>query len=173
MAHTDNTCSYTSEVNSDITQRIKDNDQLELKTFEYTDHKLHDLEHETDPDNNFFVNNNICYYYTDEQYNQNIESNGKLSIIHFNSRSLSANFNNIREYLHTFTNPFNIIAISETWIDNEKDIDFELDGYELRSKNRPNKGGGGAAIYVDTTLHFSVVESMTTVVDNLLESITI
>ena len=60
------------------------------------------------------------------------------------------------ENIYIFTNPFNIIAISETWINNEKDIDFELDGYELRYKNRPNKGGGGVAIYVDTSYNYAL-----------------
>lgn len=54
-----------------------------------------------------------------------------LRVIHFNSRSLYANFNNTKNYLCTFYKPFNVIAISETWIDTEKGIDFELDGYEL------------------------------------------
>ena len=134
------------------------------------------MEHDIDPDNNFFLNinnDNKCCYYTDDQYNRDITSKGKLSIIHFNSRSMYANFNNIKEYVNTFTQPFNIIAISETWINTDKGIDFELNGYELRYNNRKNKGGGGVAIYVDVSLNFRVLDCMTTVVDNLLECITI
>lgn len=36
-----------------------------------------------------------------------------------------ANFNNMKNYLHTFSQPFSIIAISETWVSTEKGIDFE------------------------------------------------
>lgn len=52
-------------------------------------------------------------------------------------------------------------------------MDFELEGYELRNINRKNKGGGGVAIYVDKNPNYKVIESMTTVVDSLLECITI
>ena len=47
-----------------------------------------------------------------------------------------------------------------------------MDGYELSYINGQNKGGGGA-IYVDKTLNFKVLESMTTVVDNVSECISI
>lgn len=91
----------------------------------------------------------------------------EMSLIHYNSRSLYANFNSIKEYLKQFTKPFTIIAISETWINVDKGMKFELEGYELNCINRKNKSGGGVAIYVDKTLNYKVVESMTTVIDNL------
>ena len=115
MTHVERTHSFTFE---DLRSMMNnDQDQQELKTFDYIDYNSQDLEKDIDPDNNFFdtINNN-CRYYTDDQYNKMIKSNGKLSIIHFNSRSLYANFNNIKDYLHRFSEPFNIIAISETWI---------------------------------------------------------
>lgn len=159
MTHVERTHSFTFEDDDLRSMMNNDQDQQELKTFDYIDYNSQD------PDNNFFYTiNNNCRYYTDDQYNKIIKSNGKLSIIHFNSRSLYANFNNIKDYLHRFSEPFNIIAISETWINSEKGMDFELDGYEL---------GGGVAIYVDKTLNFKVLENMTAVVDNLLECNTI
>lgn len=53
-------------------------------------------------------------------------------------------------------------------MNNVKGTDFELEGCEFSFVNRPNKGGGGVAIYVGKTL-----EKMTAVVDNLLECITV
>ena len=89
MTHTDGMQSNTPGINTEIYQRIIEQDQLELKTCEYSDHNLPDLEHDIDPDNNFFLNinndNNILCYYTDDQYNRNITSKGKLSIFHFNN----------------------------------------------------------------------------------------
>ena len=81
----------------DIIQRINEHEHIELKQMEYTEHNALDLEQDINPDNNFFssLNNNCCYY-TDSQFNQNINVDGKLSIIHFNSRSLYANFVNIK-----------------------------------------------------------------------------
>lgn len=49
-------------------------------TFQYTDLKWLDLESDTDLDNNFFFNvNSDCYYYPDDQFNQTIKSDSKLS----------------------------------------------------------------------------------------------
>ena len=48
-----------------------------------------------------------------------------------------------------------------------------MDVYELSYINRQNKGWGGVAIYVDKTLNFKVLDSMATVVDNVLECISI
>lgn len=156
------------------TQWVDEHQQEELGVFEYTDDDNMGLEQDLDPNNNFLASlNSRCCYYTDEQFNQNINSQGKFSLIHFNSRSLYANFSNIKEYLQTFLQPFSIIAISETWINTEKGLDFELDGYKFMYNNRLNKRGGGVALYIHKSLNYRVLEGMTTVVDNLLECLTI
>ncbi|KAL7374674.1 hypothetical protein ABVT39_005135 [Epinephelus coioides] len=172
MTPSEKTHSPAAGDNDDTTLGILDHD-MELKTFQYTDHNTLDTENDIDPDNNFFstINNN-CYY-TDEQYNQTINTDNKLSIIHFNSRSMYANFSNIKDYLCQFIKPFNIIAISETRINVDKGVDFELDGYELSYINRENKSGGGVAVYVDISLNYRVVQNMSTATDNLFECITI
>ncbi len=174
MTLTDRTHSSTPRDSVHITQRITEHDELELSTFKYTEHQLQDLEHDIDPDNNFFssVNSN-CSYYTCEQYNQSINTDGKLSLIHVNSRSLYANFNYIREYLHELAQPLNIITTSETWINADKGIDFELDGYEFRYVIRQNKVGGGVAMYVDKNLKSKVLDNVSSAIDNILECITI
>lgn len=140
----------TSGGSNDITQITDDHDHLELKTVQDMDHNLLDLENDIDPENNFFSNiNDKCGYYTDELHNQTILTDNKWSIIHFNGRSLYANFSNIKDHSSQFTNPFKIIAVSETWIKADKGMDFELNGYELNFINRKNKSGGGVAMYVD------------------------
>lgn len=171
--HTERVHSFSPGDNSNTTQRINDHDNPELQTFQYTEHNLLDMEHDIDPDNYLFntINNNCCYY-TDEQYNQ-IHKDGKLSIIHINSRSLYANFASIKDYVNQFKQSFNIVAISETWINAEKGVDFELEGFEFVHMARQNKGGGGVAIYVDRNITFKVLESMSMVVDNMLECISI
>ena len=175
MTHyTNTTHSSTSGGVTQLSQRIADYDQLELKSGEYTEYKSLDIENDIDPDNNFFSNIiDNCYYYTQEQYNQSIKAEGKLSIIHFNCRSMYANFSKIKKYLQQFTNQFNIITLSETWINMENGVDFEMEGYEFNYINRNNKGGGGVAVYVDSNLNYTMVESMTTVIDNLVECLTI
>ena len=80
-----------------------------------------DFDNNIDPDNNLY--NDIetkCNYYTDNQFDamQAIGLLG-LSIIHFNARSLNANFVNIYDYLNGLSLNFDIIAISETWIQSD------------------------------------------------------
>ncbi|KAL7373405.1 hypothetical protein ABVT39_006045 [Epinephelus coioides] len=133
-----------------------------------------DIENDIDPENNFFHNiKNNCYYYTEEQFNNTIKSGNKISVIHFNSRSLYANFENIKYILSQIKQPFSIIAVSETWMNSERVIDFDLDGYELVYVNRKNKNGGGVALFVDRKFNFKVDEKLSVVVDNLLECVTI
>ncbi len=52
-------------------------------------------------------------------------------------------------------------------------MDFELEGYEMVCKNREVKNGGGVALFVDKNLIYKVVEKITTVVDNVLECVSI
>lgn len=73
--------------------------------------------------------------------------------------------NSIREYLGQLKKIY-IIAISETSINTEKCVDFEIDGYKLNYANRVKRSGGGV-------MNYKVVESMTTVVDDLLLCITV
>lgn len=134
------------------------------------------INHDIDPENNFFKNVNTCRYYTEEQFNNDITLDRCISIIHFNSRSLYANFNHIKEYLSKFTTPFNVIAVSESWLCSERGMEFELEGYELHFMNRKRqtkKTGGGTVLYVDKRLRHKIVESMTTAIEDICECVTI
>nr|XP_055059783.1 uncharacterized protein LOC129443303 [Misgurnus anguillicaudatus] len=149
-------------------------ENLNLKTFNHTDYKMYDIENDIDPENHFYntVNINCCEYYTEEQFNKNVDMEGALSILHFNSRSLYRNFVQIKDYVCQF-NKFNVIAVSETWLDNEKVEDVELEGYKLFTINRVNKKGGGVALYVDTALRCKLIKSMSLTIENILECLTI
>ncbi len=82
-----------------------------------------------------------------------------MSIIHFNSRSLYANYQNMKEYLNQFKKPFSVTAISETWLSSEKGADFQLKGYEFNYVNRKNKKGG-VALYIHNGFKYKVAENM-------------
>lgn len=58
-------------------------------------------------------------------------------------------FYSSKYYLSPFKKAFNIIAITEIWINVETDSEFFLKGYRFhctKSINRP--GGGGMAVFV-------------------------
>ena len=68
-----------------------------------------------------------CRYYTSAQCSTNFSSASnirpnKLSVIHFNARSLKANLSKIKDTIRRMEYKFQIIAISETWL-NENNWD--------------------------------------------------
>ena len=91
-------------------------------------------------------------YYNEEQFNALIDAKNDFTILHINARSLYKNFENIKNYLMNFSKPFNIIALTETWGDEDKGMLFELEGYKFLYLNRSGKTGGGVAIYIDRNL---------------------
>ena len=133
-----------------------------------------EFEQDIDPEQNFL--NSIksqSSYFTDQQFNSEITHDQGISIIHFNSRNLYANFQNVKEYLWKFKNPFNIIAISETWINLERGDDFSLLGYNFHCVNRKDGKGGGVALFIDECLEYKVHENLCIVIDEVMECITI
>ena len=70
------------------------------------------------------INNQFNY---DNIPNQ-IHTNSNISIIHFNARSLIKLFNSITNYLYSLHHKFDIIVISETWLNEyNKDLYFIVD----------------------------------------------
>lgn len=66
-----------------------------------------------------------------------------------------------------------MIAITETWITEEKGVNFELDGYEFNYISRVNKKGGGVALYVDTRYDYIIVDNLKSIIENVMECITV
>lgn len=58
-------------------------------------------------------------------------------------------------------------------MNDERGMDFAHEGYKLICMNRRSNNGGGVAMYVNVNHNYKVVENMSTVVDNVLERITI
>lgn len=141
---------------------------------EYTDHRIYDFENDVDPENHVFNHiNDSCRYYSEELLNDSVELDKTLSLIHFNCRSLPKNFIKINEFLDSFKNKFKLIALSETWINEERDIDLHINGYDLHVNNRSNRSGGGVALYIDSNLKYRLVECLTVVIDDLMECIAV
>ena len=74
------------------------------------------------------------------------------SIIHFNARSMSANFNKLKSVLSSFDFMFDVNAVTETWLTDD-DLDcFHMDDYDDIHTCRSNRGGGGVALYINILL---------------------
>jgi hypothetical protein len=62
---------------------------------------------------------------------------------------VNKNINNILLLLNNLTIKFSVIAITETWIDNEYNQNIpQIPGYDCYSKPRTGKRGGGIALYI-------------------------
>ena len=87
----------------------------------------------------------------------------------FTESCIFANFAKIRNLIDELKTPFDIIAITETWLESDNYLDFLLNDYEFCHKNRLNKKGGGVAIYVHKTLNFKMQKNMSMVIDDVMD----
>lgn len=103
-----------------------------------------------------------CNYRSVEWYSSrhSKKHSSSLDIVHFNVRSLTKNKNKIEELLQELTKEPDIIAISESKL-NDKNIEqAELKNYHLENCNSLSNAGG-VAIYVNNFLRFSKIEKFT------------
>lgn len=114
-----------------------------------------------------------CEYYNDEQFNNSKMINAGFSVIHLNSRSMNSNFSKITDYLKRLNGQFSIIAVSETWLNDENKNNFQINGYELHWVNRSSKRGGGVALFANTEIRCKIKDTMSITVDGVMEMITI
>lgn len=139
-----------------------------------SDQEVHDFECDVDPGRHVFNSrNSTCCYYSEEQFAEQIVIDSMFSLIHFNCRSLYKNFDKINDYLHTLKGRFMMIALSETWMQEERGVVFHIDGYELYHINRTNKRSGGVALFVNEDLKCKQIQGMTMAIDDIMECISV
>jgi len=94
-------------------------------------------------------------------------SASNLNLLHINCRSMNKNFDKLQNLLDTMKAKFTIIAVTETWLSKTTDELYNLEGYNFTNISRTDKKGGGVALYIDTSLSFTVVRNLTFIRDNL------
>lgn len=108
-----------------------------MNDYEFSDSKLYDVNLITaDPFPDI-----ECEYYDEEKFNNSKMIKAGFSVIHLNSRSMNSNFSKITDYLKRLNGQFSIIAVSETWLNEENKNNFQINGYELYYVNRSSKRG--------------------------------
>lgn len=81
----------------------------------------------------------------------------QLKFMHINVRSLTANFNNFKDFVSG--SQWDIIAVTETWLDaNISSDSLNLNGYFFLRKDRASRGGG-VGLYVANYLKYDVIET--------------
>ena len=128
-----------------------------------------------DPDSNFLCNViKDSNYFTDEKLCNTLKNKNGLSIVHFNARSLNANFRNIEMYFSELDFKFDIIAVTETWFhENTHTSVFNIMGYDMYHVPRSGAKGGGVALYINSSLKCKKIESKSVCVEDIFECITV
>ena len=124
---------------------------LNFAPFSYSDKQYYDNE-KSDADNN--MHNKLLVnslYYTEEQCNNKFSrdkiSNQQFSIIHFYCRSLSSNYNNLKDSITALELKFDVIALSESWLsENDSDL-YHIDDYNMFSNHSEQKRWRGCIVH--------------------------
>ena len=86
---------------------------------------------------------------------QHFRNNG-LSILHLNIRGCRTNFLAFSSWLSVLNANFACIALTETNITEDKDVDFSIRGYKCENLYL----GHGIKLYIRQNLHYKIVESL-------------
>ena len=111
-----------------------------------------------------------CKYY-DNLSNLNICR--KLSIIHFNARSIPKNFDSITDYLLYLKINFMIIVITESWLTTSNKHLFNIPNYSSEHIVRNNKRGGGVSIFINNNIKYKLIDNLSLSVNDAYDMITI
>ena len=110
-----------------------------------------------------------CSYLFDK--NISCSGNNDFSILHFNSRSMNRNFDNIHNFISGIDHTFTVISISETWF-NENNVDMcDIENYVLINAPRPDRRSGGSALYIHNSVSYRIREDLKLTDNNHSESV--
>ena len=120
---------------------------------------------EIDADLNHFMNiypdlfnEDRSHYYDIDKFNSlECDPSFDLSVIHVNARSMSANFDQFYALFDLLRLKFDIICVSETWLDESVGHLFNFEGYNAFHSHRSTRGGG-SSIYVRDIHHCNIIE---------------
>ena len=150
--------------------------KLNFEPFNISNYNYCDFENEIDPNNNFYKNvSRNCKYLMVNECNCGQTINKQISFIHFNARNIKVNFDKIENLINDINIKFDIIAISETWLEpgDSQDALLRLDGYTMSHMERENRKGGGVAIYVSNSLDYRVINCMSVRINGVMECVTV
>jgi hypothetical protein len=115
-----------------------------------------------------------CDYFLEDSLNEKVESvynDGKsFSLIHTNIRSIPKNIASFDQYLSLLSIRFNVIAITETWLNENTASLYNIEHYSTISNHRKTKRGGGVALYIHDTLNYKLRPDLTKS-DSFIESL--
>ena len=120
-----------------------------------------------DPDLHFFNDHSETVsspYYTIDEFTcaSNSLSKNSFSILQINIRSMNKNFEKFEEYLNVVKGRFSIIALTETWCNNDRadqNSFWQIPNYTPIDQIRQTElKGGGTALFVHNNFDFKIVK---------------
>ena len=82
-----------------------------------------------------------------------------LSVLSINMRSLFNKFAEFLAHLTLLKHKFTLIVITESWLSENRDVGFEIDGYLSQAIYRNGRTGGGIKIYYQKHINIEVIEN--------------
>ena len=96
---------------------------------------------------------NISKYYDIHAFNKLIpQDSNKLNIMHINSRSLPKNIDNITAFLNSLAAAPDILAVTETWLNNNNKHLFHISGYNSYHLVRNTRTHGGITLFTSCNI---------------------
>lgn len=102
-------------------------------------------------------------YYDGDKFNTEIKTlnkTNKFALLHLNIRSVPKNLHNLSSYLQCLDMSFDIIGLTETWINETNKNLYNIKKYVHKESFRKVKRGGGVSLYVKEGLSFTEREEL-------------
>ncbi len=116
-----------------------------------------------------------CEYYLPNDFEQQINRakliNNKLSFMHLNIRSIVNKFDSFKQLINSLNIPFQVIGLTETWLNDNNDDLFELENYDFVNVNRYSKNGGGVGIFISNQMKYKSRKDLNLNYENTIESV--
>ena len=139
------------------------NDQID-NVLNVTSNECIDPMTDTDPDCNFFnelhtnQSSADCRYYNEDTFNRKIahvsQASQSFSLMHANIRSVQSNYQSLECYLEALNHNFDVIGLSETWLNDDTVCNFKPNHYLAEHLLRDGKSGGGVSILLSEGLSY-------------------
>ena len=128
-----------------------------------------------DLDSLFDINNIDCDYFLPTELKSKLSySKQKLqfSLLHLNKRSIYNKFDAFKHLLDSLDMQFQIIGLTETWLNNSNCDTFQLKEYNYVGSNRTSKRGGGVGMYISKNIKYQIRKDLTeNNIDDSIETI--
>ena len=129
-----------------------------------------DNDYSNQPDNEFDEPLTCAYFSCEDFVNAKLEATKNFSILHLNIHSIQLHVGELRILLHALDFKFDIIAISESKLKSEPQIDITITGYHSPHCKFTEAEKGGTILYISKELTFKPREDLEVYESKELES---